>query len=201
MKGSLTELEVEVMTLTWLKNLGWEKKHGAKIDPDGLKPYRGPYKPEQEIRQGELIVAQTDVTQSAEVIGKPALVVPDPRFRTLVASLDVLIVRPKSPDLCQEFFYLLFLTPRFQEHIYGHTNGTTVLHLGKQGVTSFRFARPPSNVMAVFSKLIKPLLAQKMAKSIESSTLAALRDALLPKLIRGEVRVKDAEKFLKERGL
>jgi len=28
-----------------------------------------------------------------------------------------------------------------------------------------------------------------------------LRDALLPKLIRGEIRVKDAERFLKERGL
>lgn len=30
---------------------------------------------------------------------------------------------------------------------------------------------------------------------------AALRDALLPKLIRGEIRVKDAERFLEERGV
>jgi len=30
---------------------------------------------------------------------------------------------------------------------------------------------------------------------------AALRDSLLPKLIRGEIRVKDAERFLMERGL
>ena len=29
---------------------------------------------------------------------------------------------------------------------------------------------------------------------------AALRDSLLPKLIRGEIRVKDAERFLMERG-
>ena len=28
-----------------------------------------------------------------------------------------------------------------------------------------------------------------------------LRDALLPKLIRGEIRVRDAERFLKERAL
>jgi len=35
----------------------------------------------------------------------------------------------------------------------------------------------------------------------ESRTLAALRDALLPKLIRGEIRVKDAERFLRERRL
>jgi len=36
---------------------------------------------------------------------------------------------------------------------------------------------------------------------IESRTHVALRDTLLPKLISGELRVKDAEKFLMERGL
>ena len=30
----------------------------------------------------------------------------------------------------------------------------------------------------------------------ESRTLAALRDTLLPKLITGELRVKDAERFI-----
>jgi len=30
----------------------------------------------------------------------------------------------------------------------------------------------------------------------ESRTLAALRDTLLPKLISGELRIKDAEKFI-----
>jgi len=35
----------------------------------------------------------------------------------------------------------------------------------------------------------------------QSRTLAALRDTLLPKLIRGEIRVKDAERFLEERGV
>lgn len=39
------------------------------------------------------------------------------------------------------------------------------------------------------------------ASITESRTLAALRDALLPKLISGKLRVKDAERFLKERGL
>jgi type I restriction enzyme S subunit len=32
----------------------------------------------------------------------------------------------------------------------------------------------------------------------ESHTLGALRDALLPKLISGELRVKDAERFVAE---
>jgi len=42
-----------------------------------------------------------------------------------------------------------------------------------------------------------------MTAAFTESTVesGALRDALLPKLIRGEIRVKDAERFLKERGL
>jgi type I restriction enzyme S subunit len=31
---------------------------------------------------------------------------------------------------------------------------------------------------------------------VESRTVAALRDALLPKLISGELRVKDAKRFV-----
>jgi type I restriction enzyme, S subunit len=45
------------------------------------------------------------------------------------------------------------------------------------------------------------LLARQALAAEESRTLAALRDTLLPKLISGELRVKDAERFLKDRGL
>jgi type I restriction enzyme S subunit len=44
-------------------------------------------------------------------------------------------------------------------------------------------------------------LAKIAQSERESRTLAALRDALLPKLISGEIRVRDAERFLKERAL
>jgi type I restriction enzyme S subunit len=42
-----------------------------------------------------------------------------------------------------------------------------------------------------------------MSAAFTESTVesATLRDALPPKLISGELRVKDAERFLKERGL
>jgi type I restriction enzyme S subunit len=45
------------------------------------------------------------------------------------------------------------------------------------------------------------MFARASKASAESRTLAALRDTLLPKLISGEVRVKDAEGFLTERAL
>jgi type I restriction enzyme S subunit len=162
---------------------------GGGYRSDGLKPYTGKYKPEQAVTANELIVAQTDVTQAAEVIGKPALVLPDDRFQVLVASLDVLIIRPTKGDLPREFFYLLFLTSEFQDHIYGHTNGTTVLHLSKTGIPSYVFVRPPTPVAHAFVEAIVPLFQRIAHNEAESRTLVALRDALLPKIISGEIRV------------
>jgi len=171
---------------------------GGGYRPDGLKPFVGDYKPEQVLKAGELVIACTDVTQAAEVIGKPAIVRFDPRFETLVASLDLLIVRPISKYISIPFLYLLFRTDDFQAHIYAHTNGTTVLHLDKKGVSFFKFVCPPDEILQKFSEFSAQLFNKIKNNEIQSRTLASIRDALLPKLISGEIRVKDAERFLKE---
>ncbi|HZK62020.1 MAG TPA: restriction endonuclease subunit S [Anaerovoracaceae bacterium] len=54
---------------------------------DGLKEYTGSYKAEQEVFAGDLIIAYTDVTQAADVIGKPAMVVSDSRYEHLAIFL------------------------------------------------------------------------------------------------------------------
>jgi type I restriction enzyme S subunit len=60
---------------------------------------------------------------------------------------------------------------------------------------------PPRTVLVAFDSAVQPLFQRTYESERESRTLAALRDALLPKLIRGEIRVKDAERFLEEWGL
>ena len=60
---------------------------------------------------------------------------------------------------------------------------------------------PPRTVLVAFDSAVQALFQRTYESERESRTLAALRDALLPKLIRGEIRVKDAERFLMERGL
>jgi len=55
--------------------------------------------------------------------------------------------------------------------------------------------------MDAFDRVTPPLYLKVVERERESRTLAALRDALLPKLISGEIRVKDAERFSKARGL
>ncbi|MDI6697992.1 MAG: restriction endonuclease subunit S [Candidatus Saccharicenans sp.] len=187
----ISESDVALVTLKCFNR-------GGGYRSDALKPYIGPFKSEQIISPGELILAQTDITQAAEVIGKPALVLPDERYQKLIASLDVLIIRPYSCELSSEFFYLLFFTNEFTEHIYGHVNGTTVLHLHKNGVSSFRFVKPPETIAKYFSSFLKQLFKLIMSLTLESRTLAGLRDALLPKLISGVLHMEDAAKFILE---
>jgi len=165
---------------------------GGGYRPDGLKSFAGTYKPEQVVKPGELVIACTDVTQAAEVIGRPAIVRGTSSYRILVASLDTLIVRPRDASMTRAFLYFLGGTEAFVAHTYAHTTGTTVLHLAKKAVPSFMFARPSKQLVEQFDALAGPALDRIQALEEESGTLAALRDTLLPKLISGELRTGDA---------
>jgi len=191
-----SELQDSDTALVTLKSF----QRGGGYRPDGLKAYTGPYKPDQIVLPGEIVVACTDVTQAAEVIGKPAIVRGDERFETLVASLDTMIVRPNREKLSVPFLYCLFLTDDFQAHTYSYTKGTTVLHLAKEALPLYEFAWPPSGLLSRFAGLAEPTFARIEANERETATLAAIRDALLPKLLSGEIRIPDAEKCVQETG-
>ena len=162
---------------------------GGGYRTDGIKPYTGKYKDEQVVQPGELIMAYTDVTQAADIIGKPAIVIKDESIDTLVASLDVGIVRVKSQAVNIMFLYHLFKTKRFQGYILGYTSGTTVLHLAKGWFDSYKILLPKQEIMDTFNKLVKPLFKQLQLNIEEESSLQKTRDTLLPKLLSGEIEV------------
>jgi type I restriction enzyme, S subunit len=68
-------------------------------------------------------------------------------------------------------------------------SGTTVIHLGKRDIDTFRVVRPPDSVMRAFRDHADPLLEAAVAARRRCRTLEAIRDALLPRLISGQIRV------------
>jgi len=117
-----------------------------------------------------------------------------------VCSTDILVVRPKrAPWLGFVLGHLS--STEFVEYTSAGSSGTRMPRTSWADMARYEFALPPETVAEAFTRLVRPLIEQIVSNIHESRTLASLRDALLPKLIRGEVRVKDAEKFLKERGL
>ena len=158
---------------------------------DGLKEYTGSYKPEQEVFAGDLVIAYTDVTQAADVIGKPAMVVSDSRYEHLVVSLDVAVVRPKLDSL-KYFLYGLAQTRQFQDHTHSHSTGTTVLHLSKDAVPDYFFALPDEEVLKIYELMVKQKFESIDLNISSLRTLEKLRDTLLPKLISGELRLPES---------
>jgi len=190
------DLQDSDVALVTLKSVA----RGGGYQPQGLKPYTGQYEFEQELRPGEVIVAHTDLTQKAEVLGRAARVQAHPAVRTLVASLDLVIVRPTQHKASNEFLYGLLSRDEFQEHAYGYANGTTVLHLSTKALPEYQCIIPPPNIISDYTRIISPLYQLFDSNEIQSSILVSIRDALLPKLLSGEIQIKDAEKFV-ERAL
>lgn len=74
--------------------------------------------------------------------------------------------------------------------------GTTVIHLGKEDIDTIRIVYPPEALLKAFGTTIDAVDSQFVANAQQSRILTSIRDTLLPKLISGELRIKDAEKLV-----
>jgi type I restriction enzyme S subunit len=79
-------------------------------------------------------------------------------------------------------------------HIEETETATTVIHLGKNDIDRFIVVNPAKNILTEFNALSCPLYERIVINKKELRVLASIRDALLPKLLSGELRVPDAEK-------
>jgi len=144
---------------------------------------------------GDMAVAQTDLTQGAEVVGRVIRIPSQEDFETLVASLDLVIVRPLDA-VDKTYLYGALLQEDFREHCRSRTSGTTVLHLGSDAIPKYSIPWADGEVRKVFSAEVQPLLEEHDSLTKESASLERLRDALLPELLSGRLRVKDAESMM-----
>ena len=113
-------------------------------------------------------------------------------------STEYIVFRPKPP-LPEYYGYLLARDERLRDFAIGNMTGSS----GRQRVpancfSNFLITAPPKEIAVTFGKLVSGLQTAIKVKDEESTTLAAIRDALLPKLISGEIRVPDSEKVLEE---
>jgi type I restriction enzyme S subunit len=80
-------------------------------------------------------------------------------------------------------------TKQNMEAIKGRANGTTFMEISKSNFRTLPVLVPPQTLLDEFQQQIEPLHRRVVSNLEESQTLAELRDALLPKLLSGELRV------------
>jgi len=76
--------------------------------------------------------------------------------------------------------------------------GTVFGSINKTDFERLPFVVPPKVVLDCFERLASSIDDRVESNEVESRTLATLRDTLLPKLIGGELRVKDVERLIEE---
>lgn len=180
-----SELNPSKVGMVSLKS--FDRNGGFSID--GFKEFTGKFKEKQIVVEGDLIIAHTDITQDAEVIGNPALVLDNPNFETMTISMDIVKVISKVDWISIEFLYFLMKTREFKSHCEGCANGSTVLHLNKQAIPTFEFPEPEKNKIADFTNQAKEIVNKIFLNHRQLRILVKTRDTLLPKLMSGEVRV------------
>jgi type I restriction enzyme S subunit len=99
----------------------------------------------------------------------------------------------KCTEEVPNYFMLNWLKENM-EAIEGRANGTTFLEISKSNFRPMPITIPSPEKMKVFVEQVEPLYQKIVANLKESRTLASLRDSLLPKLMRGKVRVKDIKR-------
>jgi type I restriction enzyme S subunit len=112
-----------------------------------------------------------------------------------VCSTDIVVVAPRHPHWFA-FVLCVVSSDEFVEYTNAGSTGTKMPRTSWADMARYKIALPPESVAERFSMLVQPLIERIIAGIHESRALAALRDALLPKLISGELRVKNAERSI-----
>ena len=92
--------------------------------------------------------------------------------------------------------YVLHWTKANMDRVLANANGSTFLEISKRNFRPITAVIPPPQVLRCFMQVVDPAHQRVVSSLKQIEHLAELRDGLLPKLISGEIRVKEAEKIV-----
>jgi len=113
----------------------------------------------------------------------------------LTASTGFAVLRPRKIEYA-EIVYLAATAQKNIEALSHLADGGAYPAVRPEVVAATQIIRANDAVIKAFSRAVGPLLSKSAANERNSQTLAVLRDALLPRLISGQLRVGDPKRFL-----
>ena len=107
-------------------------------------------------------------------------------------------IRSNNSNQSWVFYQCKFLSQRLDTF---NSEGTVFGSINGKDLKGLLIIIGPDSIVERFNALAKPIDESIKINTSEIEVLSELRDALLPKLISGELRVPEAEKFLEEAGI
>jgi len=171
----------------------FKSEGGIKFSWGKQEYYSGQIPKDYILQKGDLILALTDLTQSCEILGSPALI-PD-EDHLYLHNQRIGLVNLLDINYSNEFLYCIANTYEYREYLRNTKTGSTVSHTSPTRIYEYKLALPIKPSFIELNKTLKDIFKKTHDNLSENKTLTQLRDTLLPKLISGEVRVKDLEKM------
>jgi type I restriction enzyme, S subunit len=162
---------------------------GGGYKYEGIKFYNGDYKERHQISAKDIVVTNTEQGHEFRLIGFPAII---PAFfgkKGLFSQHLYKLVPKEKTYLTRGFIYYLLMTSKVREQIISATNGSTVNMLAIDGLQRPKFKLPPMEKVLKFESIFQSQYNKIDLNHLQIELLNKLRDALLPKLMSGELKV------------
>ncbi|WP_406168180.1 restriction endonuclease subunit S [Streptomyces sp. NBC_00996] len=118
-------------------------------------------------------------------------------FTTMCINEHVYRVR-MNPELGQEFGYYWLSSAAIMGEMRRRGTGAAIPGINSTAVKGIPVVEPPVDRLSEFRSTAEPLVDRALQAAVESRTLATLRDTLLPQLMSGKLRVRDAERIVED---
>ena len=153
-----------------------------------LKKYSGKFSSTDLVYPGDMLIACTDLTRNADIIGRPIFAPWE--CQEYVFSTDLAKISVKT-EISKEYLYYTLRTDAYHRYIKPFASGTNVLHLNIDGVLKFSIVIPPTSLLDKFTTLAESIIRKTGYLLNENLSLIASRDWLLPMLMSGQVTVEE----------
>ena len=110
-----------------------------------------------------------------------------------VCSTDIVVTIPKSIPYAA-FVLSVISSVNFVSYTDQTSTGTKMPRTSWKTMSRYELMLPPEPAAQAFQALTEPLFDRVISNIHTSRSYAKLRDALLPKLISGDIRLRDAER-------
>ncbi len=154
------------------------------FNKNGTKKYAGKYKETQTLKDSDLVMGVTDMTQERRLVGSVALV--DTKGVKTAFSADLIKLISSVNKL---FLYCMLKYGNYSKYIAEFANGANVLHLKPDSVMNVKVLMPSEELINKFAMSVENYFNNiKQIKEL-NDILLKQRDLLLPRLMSGKLKV------------
>jgi len=141
------------------------------------------------IKKGDLLMCMTDMKNNVALLGHTALMDVDDEY---ILNQRVGLLRTKDKVIANyPFLYILTNSGTFIEDLRSRANSGVQVNLSTSEIKSTNFVLPSESVHLAFDKLTERLQEQIFSLEAEQNYLSEIRDALIPKLLSGEITLNE----------